>query len=172
MHLFVDCPVVRAFWKKLQEYVKSHLNFGLILSNFDIILGHLLSHQNKTPVNALILLTKKYIFDSFKNNTSLHLEGLKFRLKQFYLEEELLAILRNKHSTFKTTWERWQPVFRTANTCLKKVDEIVFLLKLKLRHNEYMCGSITIVFFFFVFSLLYFLALYFNVLTDWMYKKT
>ena len=95
MHLFVECPVVATFWTKIQEYVERKINFNLMLTNIDILLGHLLSYQSKYPINILILLTKKYIFDSVKTNTSLRLGGLIHRLKQFYIEEELLAILRN-----------------------------------------------------------------------------
>ena len=110
MHLFDECPVVATFWTKIQEHVERKINLNLT-TNFDILLGHLLSHQSKSPINILILLTKKYIFDSFRRNISLRLDGLIHRLKQFYIEEELLAILRNKHSYFQAVWEKWQPVF-------------------------------------------------------------
>ena len=109
-HIFTECPSVKVFWGKIQNHVKENINFNLHLSNFDIMLGQLLFHQNTIPVNSLILLTKKYIFDCIKSNTSLYLDGLITRLKEFYKEEKLLAILKDKLCEFQKKWETWKPL--------------------------------------------------------------
>ena len=109
-HIFTECPSVKVFWVKIKNHVKENINFNLHLSNFDIMLGQLLFHQNKIPINALILLTKTYIFDCIKSNRSLYLDGLITRLKEFYEEEKLLAILKDKLSDFQKIWETWKPL--------------------------------------------------------------
>ena len=111
MHIFTECPSVKLFWGKIQNHVKEYINFSLNLSNVDIISGYLLFHQNRIPINALILVTKKNIFDCTRYNTGLYLDRLIPKLKQYYAEEKLLAILRDKYSEFNKIWERWKPLF-------------------------------------------------------------
>ena len=111
MHIFTECPSVKLFWGKIQNHVKEYLNFDLNLSNVDIILGYLLFHQHRIPINALILVTKKYIFDCIRYNTGLHLDRLIRKLQQYYVEEKLLAVLKDKYSEFNKIWERWKPLF-------------------------------------------------------------
>ena len=43
---------------KLKMYVKEKINCQLRLNNLDIMLGYLLSDQNRTPINILLVLTK------------------------------------------------------------------------------------------------------------------
>ena len=56
------------------ENVKEKINCQFRLNNLDIMLGYLLSDQNRSPINIFLILTKKYIFDSFKNDTAMCLD--------------------------------------------------------------------------------------------------
>ena len=42
------------------------INYPLGLTNLNIMLGYLLSDQNRAPKNILLILTKEHIFDSLK----------------------------------------------------------------------------------------------------------
>ena len=58
IHMFIECPTVASFWGEIKNHVARTMNFNLHITTLDIILGHLLMHQNNTPINALILVTK------------------------------------------------------------------------------------------------------------------
>ena len=70
----------------------------------DIMLGYLLSDQNRTPVNILLILAREYIFDSFKNNTVMCLDRLMHKFKHTYAEEKLLANIKDKD----LKWKNWK----------------------------------------------------------------
>ena len=89
-------------------YVKEKINCQLRLNNLDIMLGYLLSDQNRTPINILLVMTKKYIFDSFKNNTVMCLDRLMYQIKHTYAEEKLLANLQDKEAFFDLKWKNWK----------------------------------------------------------------
>ena len=109
--MFTECPVVASFWGDIKNHVTRTTNFNLTITTLDIILGYLIMQQNNNPINALILVTKKHIFNAFTNNTNLNLNRLISNFKQFYTEEKLLAILRNKHEKFCKTWNTWEKLF-------------------------------------------------------------
>ena len=64
MHIFIEYPVTVTLWDNIKKYFREKINYHLKLTNMDIILGYLLSDQNRTPINILLILTKEYIFDS------------------------------------------------------------------------------------------------------------
>ena len=108
MHIFTECPITVTLWENIKMYVKEKINCQLRLNNLDIILGYLLSDQNRTPINILLVLTKKYIFDSFKNNTVMCLDRLMYQFKHTYAEEKLLANLQDKEAFFDLKWKNWK----------------------------------------------------------------
>ena len=74
-------------------------------------LGYLFQDQNCDPVNTLIVITKKYIFESSKLNAQLHLSTLLHKIKQHFIEIKLLASLNNKEMKFDKTWDIWYHLF-------------------------------------------------------------
>ena len=57
-----------------------------------------------------MVLTKEYIFDSFKNNTVMCLDRLMHKFKRIYAEEKLLAKLKDKEYFFDLKWKNWKLV--------------------------------------------------------------
>ena len=112
--MFVECKRVKDIWHSIEEYIFITINFTFKFSYFDILFGCLLINQNKTPVNAIILITKKYIYDIIsKSNigSSYNLEALKYRFQQTYQDEMFLATLMDRKETFDNVWSTWIPVF-------------------------------------------------------------
>ena len=110
MHIFIECPVTVTLWDNIKKYVREKINYHSKLTNMDIKLGYLLSDQNRTPINILLILTKEYIFDSFKNNTVMCLDRLMHKFKRIYAEEKLLAKLKDKEDFFDLKWKNWKLV--------------------------------------------------------------
>ena len=64
MHMFVECLNVKDLWAEIAEYVYNKIHLHINFSNFSILFGYMNFDQNKVPINILLLVTKKYIFDS------------------------------------------------------------------------------------------------------------
>ena len=114
-HLFVDCCFVKEKCKILENYVYISINLKIGLERAEILLGYCFQNQNRVPINTLLLVTKKYIFDTSHKNQIFNSETLKHRLDQMYLEEKYVAILSDRQKLFHQVWEKWQSVF-----CIQK----------------------------------------------------
>ena len=72
------------------------------------LVGHLIT------LDAIILITKKYIYDTnlrSKNSPLYIFEALKFRFQQTYEDEQYFAILSNRQKKFNDVWNKWMSVF-------------------------------------------------------------
>ena len=84
--------------------------FGVL----DILFGYCLNNQNKIPVDTIILITKKYIFDiKFKSDTGFYFnfDLLKYKFQQTFEEEQHFAQINNRMKNFDTVWNNWLCVF-------------------------------------------------------------
>ena len=99
------------FYKQLLECWSVLKNINPIGDNEIIIFGYLLKDQNRTPLNALILVTKKYIYDSALSNSALNFQILKHRLEEVFTNESLLSKLNNTENTFNKKWGNLKAFF-------------------------------------------------------------
>ena len=101
------------FWKIIENYVADNSGIKIKFTDFTIMFGYHLTDSNKIPINALILVVKKYIYDSSLSNTTgnLNLLVLKYRLQEIYSDEKMLSILNSKENTFTQNWGKMQNVF-------------------------------------------------------------
>ena len=111
MHMFVECLNVKELWAEIAEYVYNKIHLHINFSNFSILFGYMNFDQNKVPINILLLVTKKYIFDSCSTNNFFSFYVLKHRLQRVYEEEKYVALLNNKEEKFFKIWKKWEPVF-------------------------------------------------------------
>ena len=114
VHMFVECENVKKILHLLEEYIYKTIRIDVIFGKLDILFGYRLNNQNKIPVDAIILNTKKYIYDTnFKSNNSpcYIFEALKYRFQQTYQDEQYLAIINNRKKKFNDVWFKWIPVF-------------------------------------------------------------
>ena len=109
MHMFVGCAEVAKFWKIIENYVADNSGIKIKFTDFTIMFGYHLTDSNKIPINALILVVKKYIYDSSLSNTTVNLNL--HRLQEIYSDEKMLSILNSKENTFKQNWGKIQNVF-------------------------------------------------------------
>ena len=113
MHMFVGCAEVAKFWQVIENYVADNSGIKIKFTDFTIMFGYHLTDSNKIPINALILVVKKYIYDSSISNTTgnLNLLVLKHRLQEMYSDEKMLSVLNSTENTFKQNWGKLQNVF-------------------------------------------------------------
>ena len=108
LHMFFECKKVTHFWKKL---ISRETGIRINFTSFDIIFGYLNKDQNNTPLNALILVTKKYIYDSVLSNRDLNLQILKYHLGEVFMSENLLSKFSNTENIFNRKWGNMQNLF-------------------------------------------------------------
>ena len=111
LHMFVECQNAKDLWAKIAEYIYNKIHLHINFSSFDILFGYMNFDQNRVPINTLLLVTKKYIFDCCSRNNFLSLSVLKHRLQQIYEEEKYVAHISHKEKTFSKVWKKWESVF-------------------------------------------------------------
>ena len=115
LHMFVDCSYVQRFWNSLAKHVSDKINYNIKFTDFTIIFGSLINDQNSEPLNSLLLISKKYIFNTAKSNSPLTVHGLQYKLNQSFEELQYLARLSNSVEVFEKNWLKWQPVYTSLS---------------------------------------------------------
>ena len=98
------------FWKEIESHVFQKVGLSIQFSELDKHFGYHIYDQNRTPLNVLILVTKKYIYDTNLKNGFLSLTVLKQKLFQTFEDELYLARLVGKEVNFLNQWAKWQPL--------------------------------------------------------------
>ena len=111
LHSFCQCDQVKHFWENIEKYLVEKINFKIKFTAFIIICGYPMHDQNNIPINTLIIVTKKYIFETSKLGSRLNMSALKHKLCQIYTDECLLSKIGKEEEIFLKTWLRWLPVF-------------------------------------------------------------
>ena len=76
-----------------------------------IIFGYHLTDSNRIPINVLIIIAKKYIYNSTLLNIKLNMRVFKHRLQEIYSDEKLLSVLNDKEKDFEQNWGKVRAVF-------------------------------------------------------------
>ena len=79
-------------------------------SKFDILFGYQNIDRNRVPLNVILLISKKYIYDINRKNGILNLMALKQKFLQTYFDEYYLVVLKDKQDLFIKLWEKWWPM--------------------------------------------------------------
>ena len=111
LHMFVNCCYVQTFWNNLAKHVSDKINYNIKFTSFTIIFGSLINDQNSETLNNLLLISKKYIFNTAKANSPLSLHGFQHKLSQSFEEIQYFARVSNSVEVFDKTWLKCQPVY-------------------------------------------------------------
>ena len=109
--MFCNCDPVKHFWEIIELFISETINFRIKFTDFIIIFGYPTSDRNNIPINTLIIVTKKYIFESSKSGCRLNILALKHKLCQIYTDECLLSKYSEREDNFSKIWHCWLPVF-------------------------------------------------------------
>ena len=79
LHLLAQCNESRNFWISLENLIYDKTKFRIKFNDSNIIHGYLFIDQNNIPLKTLIITSKKYIFDSVKSKSQLHIIAFKHK---------------------------------------------------------------------------------------------
>ena len=111
MHLFVNCSHVVKLWRDLEKWLKTAINIGYTFTTNDIILAYLFTFSFSTPVNVIVMVTKKYIFNCAYANATPNIQQLKQKLTVTFEEEHLACKDMDTEHTFLKNWEKMLMLF-------------------------------------------------------------
>ena len=111
LHLFATCQKTRTLLNDLEIWIKNKINFNLCTNHMTMILGYLIKDNNYTPLNFILLETKKYIFHCASKNKSLCITTLKSILKTAYNDNKMVYETSKMPHSFNKIWEKWSPLF-------------------------------------------------------------
>ena len=72
-HLFSVCVIVSQLWYNVQDWIRNKLGINITISISMKILGYLFHDVNFWPLNFVLLITRKYIFQCSKNGYPLNI---------------------------------------------------------------------------------------------------
>ena len=110
-HLLSECQESTKLWQNKVNWVKNKIGVELRLGNVEKVLGYYTFDRNFTPVNFLLLHTRKYIFWCARKTHNLNFYLFQSTLKHCFSEEQTLAKLNNRSEKFNYVWEFWSFLF-------------------------------------------------------------
>ena len=138
MHLFVSCNHVKKLWKSVEAWIYERTNKYICFSTINIILGYLNKDNHYTPLNMIIKVTKKYVFDCAVQNRIPNLINLKNKLRIQYEDQYHINTENNNENHFLNVWSsfcglfQWLPLHsEKINFTSYKTAYIVEITKLK-----------------------------------------
>ena len=100
-HMLIECGRVKALWIEVENWIAEVGVVGYVITDRLIILGEL---QKAHWINAVILLTKKVIFNSRINDTSPTFLSIKTQVKNLYKYEKYKYTLCDREDKLEKRW--------------------------------------------------------------------
>ena len=111
LHLFTKCTKVKIFWQQLFEWIKAITKIDLNYDSITLLFGYLLTNNSFIAINTLLILVRKFIFQTAKQNSNfLHLDIFKKMLTYLYFDQSNLAEITNTNEKFQKNWITLYPL--------------------------------------------------------------
>ena len=105
-HFFYSCPQNNAFWKSFLNWWNKLSPINVKdLNPADVLLGIPTHLEQSIPLNACILVAKKYIYEHRINNRKYDLYKFLVRLKTYLEFENYICLDDNSSKKFHCTWD-------------------------------------------------------------------
>ena len=75
------------------------------------ILGYLFRDVNFWPLNFVLLITRKYIFQCSKKRYPLNIFALQLEVKRNYIEQQMLQKINLMEQHYNRKWTLWNKLF-------------------------------------------------------------
>ena len=111
LHMFATCSIVKELWVTIEKYIKNRIGLTVSFSIFNITFGHTLIDHNQNPINTILLVTKKCIFDAAIKERNLNIKTVLSHLREVYIEQQTLNCINGTELAFNKIWNRWEPIF-------------------------------------------------------------
>ena len=99
--MLIECEIVQTLWHNIEEWIAFIGVVDYSIENSVIVLGEL---QKSFWLNAIILITKKTIFNARKNDTIPKLESIKTQVKNLYIYEKIKYTLLERMDKLEQRW--------------------------------------------------------------------
>ena len=109
LHLLAQYNESRNFWILLETLIYEKIKFRIKFNDSSIIHGYLFIDQNNIPLNTLIITVQKYIFDSVKYKSKLHIIAFRHKFSDIYTEQSFVSKFSEQEANFKKIWQKWLP---------------------------------------------------------------
>ena len=100
-HMLIECGKVKTLWMEVENWIAEVGVVGYVITDRLIILGEL---QKAHWINAVILLTKKVIFNSRINDTCPTFSSIKTQVKNLYKYEKYKYTLCDREDKLEKRW--------------------------------------------------------------------
>ena len=100
-HMFIECEKIKSLWTEVESWIAEIGVVDYLINDRIIILGEL---QKAHWINAVILLTKKTIFNSRINTTCPTFESIKKQVKNLYNYEKYEYTLCDREDKLEQRW--------------------------------------------------------------------
>ena len=104
LHTFYTCVLVRTFWTQVQEFLSQMLGKPYLLSDTEVILGHIPCIAKFESLNHCLIYAKYYIHNSRHNETRLSIN----RFKDFYYH---ILRIEKEHYTMTNRLDIYNNIF-------------------------------------------------------------
>ena len=102
-HLLYDCYVTKTLWNNIFHWISSCTNLHINFSRTEILLGT--APQELEIFNLIFMIVTRHIYDCKCLKTLPNIFLLKYKIKQYFLAEKLIAEQNNKISSFRLKWD-------------------------------------------------------------------
>ena len=110
-HLFSECVIVSQLWDNVQDWIRNKLGINITISKSMKILGYLFHDVNFWPLNFVLLITRKYIFQCSKKGYQLNIFALQLEVKRNYIEQQMLQKINLMEQHYNRKWTLWNKLF-------------------------------------------------------------
>ena len=100
-HMLIECGKVKTLWTEVENWIAEVGVVDYLINERIIVLGEL---QKAHWINAVILLTKKTIFNSRTNNTCPTFLSIKTQVKNLYTYEKYKYTLCDREDKLEKRW--------------------------------------------------------------------
>ena len=100
-HMFLQCEIVKGIWREVEDWISQIGVVDYVVTEGTIILGEL----NKSHwLNAIVLITKKTIFNAKINMTSPDMYCIRNGVKTLFEYEKLKFTLLDRYDILEKRW--------------------------------------------------------------------
>ena len=109
LHLFFECNAVRRIWSALEVWIEQKSGKVVNFSPSVVLLGTI---DKDIGLNIIILLVKKYIYQTSREKCSIKFDNVQTYLASYFeIEKKLYS-----NSSFKSRWETWKCLFQPTDS--------------------------------------------------------
>ncbi len=108
-HLFWECKKVSSIWRDLERWISYKLQNPVTISKEDVLFGYL--SKNNNPLNLVIILSKRIIFNFRKNKYPPAFQFIQKELAEFYKLTKYTSVINCNRDYFNKVWSNCHALF-------------------------------------------------------------